>query len=532
MLPDSPKSFNRGIGKVVSPSRTCVWALRKFGAVDPPVYDSAFEIIRPTGIPQYHLVGTRFYQRIVKRRGANGKGHTKPQATASAVMELAERYSCFKYLADRENFVTAALRDLPDNPFSLEDLKANRPDLGCFSSMSDARILRAPMRWYRGFRLDGRRLLLPMSVIAYLLEGTNGMASGNTLEESLLHGVCEVLERHCLTLIRQQKIATPAIVQSTIRTSIGRRVLDKLTALHQPVWVRDFSQGLGLPVIGVVRQVDASHCLISAGVATSPEEALIRAVTENSQADSPTMYSPVSRNSHCLQDSERISFGALPSIRHRDIRVELETIARKVARKRMTIYYVPTTDAQLDIPCVYAYISGTRHVPESESGRGDRNVLTAIVRECVHARRFRSALRYIRLGEQTDRERRGVYSFCRGCVALLGKRYRVAAANFQRALRHKMSGDEVRANCLLGLGVACVATRDSARAARYFRRVIREHPKKLFEHLDVGCDDGQWTEGGAFDAAADLYYEIRRRHCEGNSISPNLANKEEQRWQS
>jgi ribosomal protein S12 methylthiotransferase accessory factor len=423
-------------------------------------------------------------------------------------MEFAERYSCFRFLAERKNYVVAALRDQPNNPFGLDALKANCPEPGCYSLMSEAAISRAPMRWYSGFALDGQPVLLPMNLVCFLLEGSNGMASGNTLEEALVHGICEVIERHCLAVINDGKIDSPIIEQSTIRAPFARSVLEKLALLGQPIFVRDFSLDIGVPVIGVVRKVNASHCVVTAGAATSPQEALIRAVTENSQVDDRRTWTRVSGNSHLVRARGRISFDTIPSIKHRNLRVELETIAGRLARHRMRIFFVIATDECLAIPTVYVYATNTRHYVRSNMV--GRNMLTAVVRECVQAGRLRQALRYIRIGERGDKAHAATYAYYRGCAAFAQERYQTAVNSFRMALRQRGLIEGARPTCLLRLAVSCLATRDLARAERYFRKSIREYPTMRLEHLDVSYDDSGWTDGGILAEAGVLYRELSR----------------------
>ena len=78
----------------------------------------------------------------------------------------------------------------------------------------------------------------------------------DTLEEALLQAICEVIERYCTATIELQRLATPTIETSTITSPIAQDLLERLRFDGKEILVKDFSLGLGLPVIGVVRTAD------------------------------------------------------------------------------------------------------------------------------------------------------------------------------------------------------------------------------------------------------------------------------------
>ncbi|TAM36701.1 hypothetical protein EPN54_05570, partial [bacterium] len=282
-LEDCIKGFIQGISKAIPPAKTCKIVLKKMKNIDPPILKGYFEVPRPSKIPQYRVLSTDYYQQVTRNfflvpanQGTNGKGHSKEQALASGLMELVERYSCSKYILDNRNVCSVySFQDLKkSNLFQLEDIYANLINKDQMRVLKEEALGSSKIRWYGGYALNGRKVSLPIDLILRLLEGTNGMASGNSLEEALLHGICEVIERHCLSLIEINKLKTPLIKFSTIASSIGKKLIKDFQSLNYPIFIKDFSLGIGLPIIGVVRKMDESSCIVTAGVATTREEAL------------------------------------------------------------------------------------------------------------------------------------------------------------------------------------------------------------------------------------------------------------------
>ncbi len=379
-LHNSLKSFNQGVGKVITPAATCRIVLKKLLAGTRPVMERYFRVQKPTHIPQYRVVATEYCQQITRAQGTNGKGHFDEQALASGLMELAERYSCFKYLRDKNIYKIAAFKDFKNNPFKLEDFYANFTNLPQIRILKDKEFLNARMRWYKGYTLSGQKAYLPMYLLYFLLEGTNGMAAGNSLEEALLHGICEVIERHCLTRIESDKLATPLIDASTVKSPIARELIGRFEVLQQKVLIKDFSLGLGLPVIGVIAQINKTECFITAGVATSRDEALIRALTENSQcADKRwVFYQKINRAGHHFKNNKIVSMESIPNLEDKNIKIELQRMQKILAKHKMRTFFLDVTDQSLKIPSVFVYIAKAKYFPEGIFGR---NILVGLVNE-------------------------------------------------------------------------------------------------------------------------------------------------------
>jgi ribosomal protein S12 methylthiotransferase accessory factor YcaO len=134
-----------------------------------------------------------------------GKGSTKAHAKASALMESIERY-CSLYSNYSKSLVQGTYSKLskrydkvlhPDEV--VEPVKGGNND--------------SPMDFLTGFDiLNNVEVLVPAqlvfskfaakspSVNTFLYSHTNGLASGNVLEEAVCHGLCEVIERDAASI--------------------------------------------------------------------------------------------------------------------------------------------------------------------------------------------------------------------------------------------------------------------------------------------------------------------------------------------
>jgi len=523
-IKDCAKGYNRGISKVFSPERTFRSVLRKIKSMDPPILKSYFEVLRPGKIPQYAFIGTESYRRLVKKimlvpktAGSNGKGHFKEQAKASGLMELVERYSCCKYIVENKHVVRiCSFRDLKSKAFQLEDLYADFVYDAYRDILEDEGLKAAKIRWYEGYSLNGSKVYLPMSLIILLLEGTNGMASGNSLEEALLHAVCEVIERHCLSLIELSKSVTPDIDISTIDSPIANKIIKKLQSPKYRIYIKDFSLGIGVPVIGVVRQVDNTNYIITAGVATTREEALIRALTENSQGEGRENYRERDRIKNYLAGDKTIRFEEILNVDDNNMKVELENIANILEQRNMKIFYINTTDKSLNIPSVIVYISGAKTIYYHEC-INSRNVIMLLMKEFFDTENYRDFMRYLQKAVTNNYVDKSGDDYFRGIIFKRRSQYKKAIDCLSRVVKTDVTepcGSEkadIRIYSFINMGLCYQAINDMGAAADCYLKAIDLSQDSRIEDLQPSYDNIRSLSKSMdlFKNGCHLYQNIR-----------------------
>lgn len=249
---------------------------------------------------------------------AAGKGVSAPLAEASALAELAERYSAglfFRalryraplpgatqvsgyaefcagdYLAGYQHIAPALVKDA----VSLRALVAPKQ----LDAAGAARLQAHPLsqHWVRGWSIQRQAPVQVPLALVERLSGSNGLAAGNTWEEAIIQGAGEVLERYAAVTAVLERAPLPTIDPATLPPEPAVKAFFKLCQ-EQGIrcLIKDFSLGRGLPCIGLLiedpRLQDSDNPLKSAyagqrfRVAASPRprEALIRCLTEESQS--------------------------------------------------------------------------------------------------------------------------------------------------------------------------------------------------------------------------------------------------------
>jgi ribosomal protein S12 methylthiotransferase accessory factor len=244
-----------------------------------------------------------------------GKGTSDVQARASALCEGLERYSgVFRGDEPRRR---ARLADLggavaPNDCLlfserQYHEREARNAGGSRFSFIPVPFDPEAEIEWSPVWSLTRREVhYLPTAFCyydypqpderTYCVACSNGCAAGNTLEEAILQGFLELVERDAVALWWYNRVRRPGVDLD----SFGEPYLDRLrTFLHEhgrDFWVLDLTADLGIPAFAsVTRRTDgpAEQIMPGFGAHLDPKVALLRAVTEmNQMLSSPLLGLP------------------------------------------------------------------------------------------------------------------------------------------------------------------------------------------------------------------------------------------------
>ena len=174
-------------------------------------------------IPNYSAVvpGTEDYIWVY-----SGKGPTKGHAMASAIMESIERYSSLPSGGPRK-FVRSSYAELSKTHKVLHPDRIVEPMR--FEYRDDML-----MDWLSGHDLVAREQIMvpasialfrytpqPPAVNPFAYFHTNGLASGNVMEEAVCHALCEVVERDAMSLAELRASAIPFHILRTVLHSLN-----------------------------------------------------------------------------------------------------------------------------------------------------------------------------------------------------------------------------------------------------------------------------------------------------------------------
>jgi ribosomal protein S12 methylthiotransferase accessory factor YcaO len=216
---------------------------------------------------------------------ANGKGVSPELAYASALAEFIERLQC---RADALFTLAGHIHRLP--PFAprvgreAAQVTAAAPGVMGHDLADIAPALPEMLACLPFVDVGGKSLVdLPVDFLQ-AMTGTSGMCAGNTPEEAIAHGICEVFERHVIHAVDGAHVPglpTLPLDSLPVASPIVRRQLEALQATGVEVAVKDATLGGVFPVLAVVlTDPAAGMCHVSFGSDPVFDVALSRCVTE------------------------------------------------------------------------------------------------------------------------------------------------------------------------------------------------------------------------------------------------------------
>lgn len=135
--------------------------------------------------------------------------------------------------------------------------------------------------------------LLPINVVQ-IFTGTNGMAAGNTVEEAIVQGACEILERYSAINIFKNKLTPPEIPRPVIfKYPNLKKIIRKIEEdTRYTVTIYDASLGTGIPCVMCIIKNNLTQTIgIKFGAYTELEIAIERCLSEAFQGQNLEQFS-------------------------------------------------------------------------------------------------------------------------------------------------------------------------------------------------------------------------------------------------
>jgi ribosomal protein S12 methylthiotransferase accessory factor len=245
------------------------------------------------------------------RSHSGGKGTTEMEAKVGALCEAVERYCATRHgdeLIVRDSFLGLGAQAVHPDTCQLFDERqfADRArwNAVCMpwhrvpEPFDEAAVTQWTPVWSL---LTGEQRLLPTAMLYYnshdagralasVRADSNGNASGGTVEDAILHGFFELVERDAVALWWYNRSRQPAVRLESFDDPWITGIPERYTRLNREIWVIDVTSDLGIPVmVAVSRRTDkpAEDIMFGFGAHFDPRVAVRRALTELGQLLSP-----------------------------------------------------------------------------------------------------------------------------------------------------------------------------------------------------------------------------------------------------
>ncbi len=376
VLKDAIKKFTLDQDKVLSPEETIKKFKSKLKELDLDILEETRRIDNGRlDIPVFFSVCGKDARQTTGTNKQMGKGATPLQAEASAVMELAERFSFFTFCKNPENFFTEKKKNLKERAIPFEMIAASvhddSSDLDAAQSVFEA----LPLEWTGAYNMTKQQEVLVPFNWFFMINEFNGPSAGNCTEEAVSQGICEIIERHVSSIISHSKRKVPLINPDSTSDEMVVEMFGKYNKSGIKLYISDFTLDMGIPSVGVMAYdpstfPEKSEIVWTAGTTPDPQKALSRALTETAQlagdfntgsnyvASGLPKFTVLSDADFIMNPGKEIDINSLPDLSNDNIKTEVENCINALEQRGMDVILINTMHPRLEIPAFYTIIPG------------------------------------------------------------------------------------------------------------------------------------------------------------------------------
>jgi ribosomal protein S12 methylthiotransferase accessory factor len=548
VLKDAFKRFTLDQDKIISPEETVKTFKDKLKRVDLDILEYTVRIDNGRlDIPIFFSSCGKDAVEIIGTKKQMGKGATPQQAEASAVMELAERFSFFNFCKNSENFFVERYCNVTENaiPFEMiaQSVHDDSEDLDTARKIFET----LPLKWTKAFNLTrNQEVVIPFNWF-FTINEFNGPSAGNCVEEALSQGICEIVERHVSSIISQNRLKVPAISLNSATDPIVVEMIQKYRRAGVEVYLSDFSLDMGIPTVGALAYdpstfPEKSEIVWTAGTTPDPQKALSRALTEVAQlagdfntgsnyvASGLPKFTKIEDADFIINPGVKTDIKSLPQLSNENIKVEVENCISALAKKELEVIVVNTTHPLLEIPAFYTIIPGA-HFRERSLGTSVGMFSSKIITEnerpekavkelkkienilkgkyyvkfylgSCHlalndpATAFRYLTRSLEL-DPTEQDIPSIYSYMGVSLNEMGK-YREALAALKQAEKY----DKERTDIYNSMGFSHFKLKEHEEAIAYFKKVLQLDPSSAIDYANIASN---YRDMGQTEKAIQYY---------------------------
>ena len=329
--------------------------------------------------------------------GSFGKGSTAEQGEASALMEAIERYSGIfqgDEIRVKRRFTDFPSGDAiaPNDVLLFSDAQYRRIQ----SPTSDSGEPEAPapfdrsaeIEWSPAWSLrDERFKYLPTSLLYFFYKGpgqihadSNGCAAGNTLEEAIVQGFLELVERDAYAIWWYNRLRRSAVDLDQFEDSYIRDLQHQLAETGRRLWMLDVTSDFGIPSFVAIThwmQNGQENIEFGSGAHFDSRIAALRALTELNQflsiglmgggtgeKSSLDGVTPLRLQDHPYltpSDNAMVRSGVASKFNHLNTRDQVNACVRLTKQEGLDFLVLDQTRPDIDVPVVRVIVPGMRH---------------------------------------------------------------------------------------------------------------------------------------------------------------------------
>ncbi|MGB7441873.1 MAG: TOMM precursor leader peptide-binding protein [Coleofasciculaceae cyanobacterium] len=348
-----------------------------------------------------------YFLRQTVRGKSGGKGKTDVQAKASAICEALERYSgvfqgdeirrkdSYKNLGEAAIHPNACLNFSEEQYKTRQEWNANSPT---YNKVPEPFDPEREIEWTPVWSLTNQEFKYlptaycyygyPKELNPYCWANSNGAAAGNNLEEAILQGFMELVERDGIALWWYNRLQRPAVDLDSFEEPYLKEIQDYYRQINRDIWVLDITNDFNIPTfVAISRRIDkvVEDIVFGFGAHFDAKIALLRAVTESNQVlpavlstteDGNTKYrfddevavewwktATIENQPYLVADTrfKPKTYYDYPQLKNDDLRDDVLTCLKIAEKRGLEMLVLDQTRADIGLNVVKVMLPGIRH---------------------------------------------------------------------------------------------------------------------------------------------------------------------------
>ncbi len=235
--------------------------------------------------------------RLTGNRSGGGAALVKDLAIAKAIGESVERYCASMY--DEEELIYASFEEMgreaiPPDHFTLFSEQQYLREGFPFSRFTT----KTKLRWISGHSLIHHRQIYVPALFVYVpyrgvtreeliySPTSNGLAAASTVEEAILKGICEVVERDAYVIMWLNRLSAPGLEICGCHNDAVKELAEGFKACGIKLFINDITTNLQIPTLAVLAVTESGEdpaAFVAAAAHLDPMVALLKSLEEAGQ---------------------------------------------------------------------------------------------------------------------------------------------------------------------------------------------------------------------------------------------------------
>jgi len=203
---------------------------------------------------------------------------------------------------------------------------------------------------------------------------SNGNAAGSTLEEAILQGFLEIVERDAVGLWWYNRLRKPGVNLDSLSQTYIRALREHYDAYHREIQILEITSDFGIPAFAALcrsARPDRRDLFFGFGAHFDPEIAMSRALTEMNQflpgalaKNLPPIFVNDIGDGAFLEPDTAVApkcSGDFPNLGSDDLRDDIMTCVKLARERGLEVLVLDQTRPDIGLPVVKAFVPGMRH---------------------------------------------------------------------------------------------------------------------------------------------------------------------------